>query len=166
MPASVGRPNVIWASCGRGPSSRARARRSGPRGGGGGPRGIDHALEALDLGPQGRDLAVDPLDAFTQQGALLRRVGGRAEAGARLRPGVLVLEQLADLGQAEAGVVAQALDELEARDVVRVVEPVRPARARRLQEPDLLVVADRPRGQPDLVGDLLDAELRLDIGRG
>jgi hypothetical protein len=54
-------------------------------------------------------------------------VARRAEALAVAGRGGLVLEQLADLGEAEPGVVAEALDEPEALEVVLVVEAVRPS---------------------------------------
>ena len=60
----------------------------------------------------------------SDQGAPLVRVVRLAEAGPVVRSGGLVLEELADLGQAEPGVVAEALDEPQAVEVVGVVEAV------------------------------------------
>ncbi len=75
--------------------------------------------------------------------------------GARL----LVLEQLADLGQREPRVVAQPADEAEPLQVLGVVQAVGALGAGgRGEQPDLLVVADRPRRETGLGGDLLDAQ--------
>ena len=83
----------------------------------------------------------------------------------RLRvAGLLVLEQLADLGEREPGVVAQAADEPQAVEVLAVVQAVgavRPGGGR--EQPQLLVVADRAWRQAGLRGDLLDAQ---EVGRG
>ena len=55
----------------------------------------------------------------------------------------VVLEQLADLGEREPGVVAEAADEQQALEVGCVVEPVvAVGSGRRLEQADLLVVAD------------------------
>ena len=78
------------------------------------------------------------------------------------RADVLVLEQLADLREREAGDVAQFVDVADALQVRGVVEAVVAlGSGRRTQEADLLVVADRPRRQADLRGHLLDAERRV-----
>ena len=77
----------------------------------------------------------------------------------------LVLEQLADLGKREPGVVAQAADEPQALDVGCVVQAVGAlGTGGRFEEPDLLVIADGTGRQADLGGDLLDAQEAL--GRG
>ena len=71
----------------------------------------------------------------------------------------LVLEQLADLGEREAGVVAEALDEAQPFEVAGVEEAVvAVGSGGRLQQPELLVVADRAGRQADFGRDLLDAE--------
>ena len=73
--------------------------------------------------------------------------------------GGLVLEQLADLGEREPRVVAEAADEQQALEVGLVVEPVIATGARRrLEQADLLVVADRARRQPGLRRHLVDAQ--------
>ena len=87
----------------------------------------------------------------------------------RLRvAGRLVLEQLADLGEAEAGVVAEALDEPQPLDVVLVVQAVvAVGSGGRLEQPELLVVADRPGRQAERRRDLLDPQQwRAGGGRG
>ena len=79
----------------------------------------------------------------------------------------LVFEELADLGKAEPGVVAEALDEAQPLDVVGVVLAIVAARpACRLEQPELFVVADRAGREPKLAGDLLDAEQRDGIWPG
>jgi hypothetical protein len=94
-------------------------------------------------------------------------VGERLPAA---RPCGFVLQELADLGEREPRVVAQLLDEPEALDVGRVVQPVvalTPRRGR--QQTELFVLADRARGQPELRGNPLDAhEVGLGglVGRG
>ena len=127
---------------------------------------LDHRRQPVELLPERLDLAVDPPEGVVEDRAPLGRVGGRAEPVAVASPGRLVLEELADLGQAEPGVVAEALDEAEALDVVRVVLAVVALRpAGRLEESELLVVADRPGGEPELGGDLVDPEEVLRVGR-
>ena len=92
------------------------------------------------------DLAVDPVERVVDERPPLDRVRRRAEPLAVAGPCDLVLEELADLGQAEPGVVAEALDEPQSLEIVGVVEPVRALGAgRRLEQPELLVVADRSR---------------------
>ena len=100
--------------------------------------------------------------------ASLGRVGRVGQALAVALARRLVLEQLADLGEREPGVVAQALDEPQPLEVGRVVQAVVAVGARgRLEQPDLLVVADRAGRQADLGRDLLDPEeSRLGGGRG
>jgi hypothetical protein len=128
----------------------------------------DHLLETLCLRPQRGDLAVDALDRVGKDRPPLAGVLGGSEPLAVPLAGDLVLEQLAHLGEAEPGVVAEALDEPQALEVVGVVEPVVALGAgRRLEQAQLLVVADRPRREPGLGGDLLDAEeARFGGGRG
>jgi glyoxylase-like metal-dependent hydrolase (beta-lactamase superfamily II) len=105
---------------------------------------------------------IDPRRRFLEDGPSFVRIVRRPEANAVPRPGVLVLEELSDLGEAEPGVVAQALDEPEALEVVGVIQPIGPLRTgRRLQEPELLVVTDRACGEADLRADLLDAQESL-----
>ena len=87
------------------------------------------------------------------------RVPGRAEALAIALAGGLVLEQLADLGQAEPGVVAQLLDEAQSLQVGGIEQAVRAVAAGgRLEQADLFVVADRAGRQAGLGRDLLDPE--------
>ena len=127
----------------------------------------DHRLEAVGLGLQEGDLALDPGQCFLEIQAPLGGVGRVREAFAVAFAGRLVLEELADLGQREPGVVAEALDEAQPFEVAGVEEAVVPVRPRcRLQQPDLLVVADRARRQADLGGDLLDAQEARLGGRG
>ena len=99
------------------------------------------------------------LAASDKARAPLGRVVGGAEALAIALAGGLVLEQLADLGQAEAGVVAQGADEAQALEVGRIEQPVGAVGSRGgLEQADLLVVADRAGRQAGLGGDFLDAE--------
>ena len=108
-----------------------------------------------------RDLVVDPGARVQDERAPLVRVAGRLEALAIALAGVLVLEQLADLGEREAGVVAQAPDEPQALEVRGVVQAIVAVGARgRLEQTDLLVVADRAGRQAGLGGDLLDPQQR------
>ena len=127
----------------------------------------DHRLEALDLAPQGRDLAVDPVEVVEDDRAAL---GGSAVDRKcwRLRvAGLLVLEQLPDLREREPGVVAQPADEPQALEVLGVVQAVGAVGAGGGgEQPQLLVVADRARREPGVGGDLLDAEEALGGGAG
>ena len=71
--------------------------------------------------------------------------------------GCLVLQQLADLSEREPRVVAEVADELKAGEVRGVVEPiVAVGPGGRLEQADLLVIADRPRRQAGLGRDLVD----------
>ena len=85
-----------------------------------------HRLEASDLVAENRDLAVDPDERVLDDRGPLVGIVRRAEALTVAGASGLVLEELADLGEAEPGVVAEALDEPEALEVVVVVEPVGP----------------------------------------
>lgn len=119
----------------------------------------DHRLEPADLLAEARDLPVDPGERVANDRLALVGVARRSEALTVAGTGGLVLEQLADLGEAEPGVVAEALDEPKAIEVILVVEPVRALGAGGgLEHPELLVVANRAGGQPDLGRDLLDPE--------
>src|SRR5207247_9674813 len=74
--------------------------------------------------PQRGDLAVDPGERVIDDGPPLRGVRRRPEAVAIAGSGSLVLEHLGDLGEAETGLVTEALDESQPLDVIVVVEPV------------------------------------------
>src|SRR5438132_3314380 len=77
----------------------------------------------------------------------------------------LIVDELADLGEREAGVVAEGLDEPQPIDVGGVVEAVGAlATGRGVEEPELLVVANRAGGQAELGGDFLDAQEPLRPG--
>src|SRR5688572_11962097 len=125
----------------------------------------DHRLEPVGLRPKRRDLAVDPLQSVPKDGASLRGVRGGAESLTVTGPCGLVDKQRADLGEAESGVVPKTFDEPQPLQIVRVVQPVRASRAGgRLEEPDLLVIADRARRESERGGDFLDLqERRLDV---
>jgi hypothetical protein len=126
----------------------------------------DHRLEPLDLRLEGPDLAVDLTEGVVDDRSSFDRVRRLAKALPIACSSGLVLEQAADLGKAEACVVAQALDESQALDVVGVVQPIRTlGSCGRLQQAQLLVVPDRPRRQADVRGGLLDAEERS-LGEG
>ena len=108
------------------------------------------------LGFERRDLTIDPVARVEDQRAPFFGVLGRLEAFAIALAREFVLEQLADLRQREPGVVAQALDEPQALEVAGVVEAIGTVGAGgRLEEADLLVVADRPGRQPGLGRDLV-----------
>src|SRR5690242_20486354 len=127
---------------------------------------LDHRLESLRLGPKRRHLALDASEGVVEDRPPLGEVTSRAEADAVAAAGRLVLEQLRDLCQAEAGVIPEVLDEAEALDVVIVVEPVVTlAPGGRGEQAELLVIADRPRRQTEGRRDLLDAE-QAAVGRG
>ena len=101
------------------------------------------------------------------QGAALLGILGGLQAFAIALAGELVFEELADLCQREPGVVTQALDEPQALEVARVVQAIRAIRpSGRLEQADLLVVADRPGRQAGLGGDFLDAQQRCGGGQG
>jgi hypothetical protein len=124
----------------------------------------DHLGQAVLLLLERLDLAVHPVEGVVHDRAPLARVARAPEAGPVAGPGGLVLEELADLGQAEARVVAQALDEPEPLDVVGVEQAVGTLRpGGRLEQSDLLVVADRPGRQAERRRDLLDPEERRSV---
>ena len=115
--------------------------------------------DADRLVPERVDLTIDARQRVDQDRAALGGVLGRLKPFAVALAGGLVLEQLADLGQREPGVVAQAADEPEPGDVRLVVQAVGAlGTGGRFEEPDLLVVADGTGRQADLCGDLLDAQ--------
>ena len=102
---------------------------------------------------------IHPVAGIDDQRAALIRVLGGLEALAIALAGELVLEELADLGEGEPGVVAQALDEAQPLEVARVVQAVGAIGAGgRLEQADLLVIADRAGRQAGLGGDFLDLE--------
>jgi hypothetical protein len=73
--------------------------------------------------------------------------------------GFFILEQSGDLGEGEAGVVAEALDKAEPLQIRLVVEAVVALGAGRGSEkPQLLVVAHGPRRQPDFGSRLMNAQ--------
>ena len=120
---------------------------------------VDHRREAIGLVTEVLDLAVDAVEGIDEDRPPLAGIRGGAEAFAVAFARRFVLEQLADLGEGEAGVVAQAPDETQPLDVRLVVEAVGALGAGGgLQEPDFLVIADGPWRQADLGGDLLDAQ--------
>ncbi len=80
--------------------------------------------QAGGLRLEGLDLALGTLAGIDEDGATLGRISGRPEPLAVALAGGLVLEQLADLGQREAGVVAQAADEAQAVEVGGVVQAI------------------------------------------
>ena len=69
---------------------------------------LDHRGEAGGLGLEDLDLVLDPRAGFEDERAPLVGVAGLAEALAVALARRLVLEQLADLGEREPGVVAEA----------------------------------------------------------
>ena len=120
---------------------------------------VDHLGNPVRLVAERLDLAVDARQGVDEDLAALGGVLGCPKPFAVAFAGCLVLEQLADLGQREPGVVAQPADEPEPRDIGLVVQAVGAlGTGGRLEEPDLLVVADGTGRQADLCGDLLDAQ--------
>jgi hypothetical protein len=78
---------------------------------------VDHRGESLRLGFQDLDLAIDPNLRVDQDRAPLGRILRLAEALPVALAGVLVLEELADLGEGEAGIVTEAPDEQEPLEI-------------------------------------------------
>ena len=119
----------------------------------------DHRIEAGALGDERLDLPIDPGGRVLEQRAALGLVAGRSETLSIALARRLVLEQLADLGEREPGVVAQGADEAQALEVGRVEQAVGAVRSGGgLQEAHLFVVADRAGRQAGLGGDILDPE--------
>ena len=139
---------------------RRRARRGARRGGVGGARPRRSSRRAGRAWLRASRSGDRPGPGRRRRSAPAARSGpGRAEALAVALARGLVLQQLADLGEREPGVVAQAPDEPQALEIGRVVEAVGAIRpGGRLQQADLLVVADRPGRQAGLGGDFLDAQ--------
>ena len=101
------RPRLVERVVGQ----RGRSRRGAPEVGAALVGLADHRLEPVDLGAQGvRSGGRSGRAVIDDRPALGRVVASRGN-GPGSRPGGLVLEQLAELGQAEPGVVAEALDE-------------------------------------------------------
>src|SRR5882757_709986 len=75
---------------------------------------LDHLGESLSFRFEDLDLAVDSFARVDDQRALFGRVASLPVALPIAFPRRVVLEQLADLGQREPGVIAQAPDELQA----------------------------------------------------
>ena len=120
---------------------------------------VDHGCKPRGLGLEDQCLAVHPRSGVHEDGAPLRRILCLAEPLAIALPGRLVLEQLAYLGEREAGIVAQAANEQQALEVRGVIEAVVTSRAgSRLQQPDLLVIADCSGREARLGRDFVDAE--------
>ncbi len=69
---------------------------------------LDHRVEAGSLGFERGDLAIDASAGVMDQGPAFGLVARGAEALSIALAGRLILEQLADLGEREAGVVAEA----------------------------------------------------------
>ena len=90
------------------------------------------------------DLPLDAAPGVLEDRATLAGVLRGAEPLAVALARGLVLEQLADLGEREPGVVAELLDVPQALQVGGVVQAIRAIGAGGgLEQPDLLVVADR-----------------------
>ena len=119
----------------------------------------EHRVESVTFGLQERDLALGPIPRLDDERAPLVWIVGRAEAVAVTLAGNLVLQQLTNLGEAEARIVTQASNESQTLQVRCVVQPIGAIRAgRRLQQPEFFVVADGPSRQAGLGGDFLDAQ--------
>jgi hypothetical protein len=149
-----------------GDRARPRARQGARRGAVAIARRVDHLGEALCLGFEGLDLALDAGPRVIDECSPFGRVVRGAEPLPIAFAGGLVLQQLTDLRQREARLVAQLLDRAEALEIGRVVQAVRPlGPGSRLEQPDLFVVADRAGCQTGLGGHFLDLEQRSRGGR-
>jgi hypothetical protein len=128
----------------------------------------DHRLQPLRLLAERGDLAIQSHQRGAMDGRSLRRVAHRGGTLPGQRPGPLILQHPADLGQAEAGVVAHRPDVSESLQVILVIEPVGAPRAgRRPQQADVLVVADGARREADRLSRLLDPQEAVpSISRG
>src|ERR1035437_4740354 len=164
------RESCAWRACA---SRRARARGGGGGGGGGGGAGAgggrgarlgELALEAGELGcavAHELELAVDVTQRLREQLAptVLRDVL-TAQLGAHLRAGVLGGQERLQLIEADAQQILQAHHVAQALELGLGVDamPARGALQRLGDQPDLLVVADRPRGRADEAGDVPDPQ--------
>ena len=102
-----------------------------------------------------------------QDAACARRAPRSGGLAAELGAGALGLEQLRQLLERQAEQIAQADDLPDPLDVGLGVERGACPRARsapRAEQPDLLVVADRPRRGAGQLGDLADPQRRVDRG--
>src|SRR5205823_9323029 len=107
----------------------------------------------------------DWLDAV-QELVLADRVGGRVVLAVECPALGFYLEERVDLGQAETDHFSQAFDEPQPFEVLVVVASVGAADVRgRLEQPDLLVVADGARSQPGRLGHITDAAQEGSGGR-
>jgi hypothetical protein len=121
-----------------------------------------HLVDPAGLLPKADLLALDSGEGVLKDRAALPDVGRASEAGPVSLAGLLVLEELADLGKAEAGIVAEAADEAEPIEVVLVEQAVGALGAGGgLEQPELFVVADGPCGQADLTRDLTARSARV-----
>ncbi len=126
----------------------------------------DHRAQPLDLLTEGRDLSVDALDRIAEDRLPLAGIGGGSELDPVARTDRLVLEQLADLRQREAGIVTQPANEPQTIEVLGVVQPVGAlGPGSGLEQAELLVVADRPWREAGLGGHLVDLEQAIGHGR-
>ena len=90
-----------------------------------GPGGLDHDAQAIGLRFEGLDLPLDAAPGILEDRPTLPGVLRGAEPLSVALAGGLVLEELADLGEREAGVVAQLLDVAQPLQVRGVVQPIR-----------------------------------------
>src|SRR6476660_4715613 len=119
----------------------------------------EHLGQTSGRGLEDVDLSIDPGTRIEDQRTTLVRVATRAESFAVPLANRLILQQTPDLGKREPRVIAQTLDEAEAFEIGVVEQAVGAVRAGgRLEESDLLVIADRAGGQARLGCDLLDLE--------
>ena len=119
----------------------------------------DHCRETIHLRPNRGDLAIDPGERVVDDRPPLGRIVRRPEPVPVPVARLFVLEELADLGEAEASVVAKALDEPESLQIGLVVQAIVALRTGRgLEQAELFVIAERSRRQAEHCGHLLDAE--------
>lgn len=118
---------------------------------------LDHRPEPRGLGFERPDLAVDAGARILEDRATLPGVVGGAESLAVALADRLVLQELTDRGQREAGLVSELLDIVQSLQVRGVVQAIGAIGARRrFEQAELFVVADRPGRQAGLGRDLLE----------
>src|SRR5664280_452235 len=162
--ASTTRPRRRGSRAGgRDSSPFARSRLVDPRGGSVPTAAglVHHGLESTDLALEGLDLALEAGDALALDPPALGRIGGGMERGVASLPRRLSLENLGNLREREARIVAQTLDEAQSLQVGLVEEAIVALGSRgRPKQSDLFVVAHGSGSQPDLGRGFVDVQER------
>src|SRR5664280_1945337 len=160
--ASATRTRRPGSGAGRRDSSPfGRSRLIDPRGGSvpTAPGLVHHGLESTDLALEGLDLALEAGDALALDPPTLGRIGRGMERGMAPLPRCLILEQLGNLREREARIVAQTFDEAQALQVGLVEEAiVTLGTGSRPKQSDLFVVAHGSGCQPGLRRGLVDVQ--------